>query len=238
MSTTQSHLSIKDIKEDILILNDGGGALVMQVSAVNFGLLSEEEQISIIFAFAQMLNSLSFSIQILIRSERLDISAYLVLLNEALKKQTNPLLAHIMLGYIRFVQATIKENEVLDKTFYIVIPLYRLELGLTVSQELLQKKIRTILIPRRDQIQRQLGRIGLRATQLSGDKLLKLFFDIYNQVEETMDITAQEPVNLNTPKMPALKPQQAQPAAEKPPIFEPIRSKSHPFVVEELEDNV
>ncbi len=100
MSTTQSHLSIADIKDDILLLKDGGGAMVMQVNAVNFGLLSQEEQIAIISSFAQMLNSLSFSIQILIRSERLDISSYVTLLSQALAGQANPLLAQIMRGYI------------------------------------------------------------------------------------------------------------------------------------------
>lgn len=245
MNTTQSHLPIADIKDDILLLKDGGGAMVLQVNAVNFGLLSQEEQFAIIGAFAQMLNSLSFSIQILIRSERLDISSYVTLLNQALKKQTNPLLAQIMRGYINFVQSTIKENEVLDKSFYVVIPLYNLELGLSPSKDLLQKKIKTILIPRRDQIFRQLGRIGLRATQLTSDKLLKLFYGIYNETEEQVDLVAQEPVKLNAPQTPLRRnsqitsaPGQNPPVNLKQPVFEPSKSRSHPFVVEELEDNV
>ncbi len=243
MNTTQDHLSISDIKDDILILKDGGGALVLQVSAVNFGLLSEMEQIAIISSFAQMLNSLSFSIQVLIRSERLNISSYLTLLDAAFKKQTNPLLAHIMQDYYKFIQATIKENEVLDKSFYITIPLFRLELGLSLSQEILQKKIRTILMPRRDQILRQLGRIGLRASQLTGERLLKLFYEIYNQTEEVVNLQA-EPVRLNQPSpsagssastttQPPTLPVQQPP---KQSIIEPQRSKTHPFVVEELED--
>lgn len=249
MNTTQDHLEIADIKNDILILKDGGGALVLQVGAVNFGLLSEEEQIAIISAFAQMLNSLSFSIQILIRSERLDISSYLTLLETALKKQTNPLLSHIMQGYIRFIQTTIKEQDVLDKTFYIIIPLFSLELGLSPSRELLQQKIKTILLPRKDQIIRQLARTGLRANQLSGGKLLKLFFEIYNQTEEVAILSQNEPLNLNTPKpvqlsrdapapIPARATFQPVQSTGKPSDFVSGKSKSHPFVVEELEDNV
>lgn len=242
MNTTQEHLEIADIKNDILILKDGGGAMVLQIGAVNFGLLSEEEQIAIISAFAQMLNSLSFSIQILIRSERLDISSYLTLLETALKKQTNPLLSRIMQDYFRFIQTTIKEQDVLDKTFYIIIPLFSLELGLTPSRELLEQKIKTILLPRRDQIIRQLGRIGLRANQLTGDQLLKLFFAIYNQTEEVLVLAQNEPVRLNTPKPVQMSQQAPLPTVPAPvtvgPDFVPVKSKSHPFVVEELEDNV
>lgn len=245
MSTTQQHLSIADIKDDILLLKDGGGAMVMQVSAVNFGLLSGEEQIAIISSFAQMLNSLSFSIQILVRSERLNISSYVTVLNQALKRQTNPLLSQIMRGYINFIQSTIRENEVLDKSFYVVIPLYNLELGISPSKELLEKKVKTILMPRRDQIFRQLGRIGLSATQLTSEKLLKLFYGIYNETEEQINLVASEPVKLNTPQTSMRKSQQISPvpgqgqqANLKQPISQPGKSRSHPFVVEELEDNV
>ena len=124
MNTTQQHLLISDIRDDILILKNGGGALVLQVSAVNFGLLSDREQIAIISSFAQMLNSLSFPIQIVIRSERLNISSYLNLLDVSQKAQTNPLLSQMIGSYRQFIQKTIKENDVLDKKFYLVVPLF------------------------------------------------------------------------------------------------------------------
>ena len=120
MNTTQKHLSISDIANDILLLKNGGGALVLQVSAVNFGLLSDREQVAIIGSFAQMLNSLSFSIQIVIHSERLNLSSYLEVLDKAQKAQANPLLSQMITEYKQFIQSTVKENEVLDKKFYIV----------------------------------------------------------------------------------------------------------------------
>lgn len=181
MDSTQNHLPIEDIKNDVLILNDGSMAVVIQTSAVNFGLLSENEQLAIISAFAAMLNSLSFMIQILIRSKRLDISAYLKLLDEALVKQPNPLLAQMMVRYRNFIENTIRENEVLDKQFYIVIPVSYLELGLTKSSDDKFQKAMTVLMPRRDHIIRQLARIGLKATQLKTKELVTLFYDIYNE---------------------------------------------------------
>lgn len=259
MNTTQQHLAIADIQNDILLLRDGGGALVLQVSAVNFGLLSEREQVAIISAFAQMLNSLSFSIQIMIHSERLHITSYLELLDKAQKAQTNPLLSQMITQYKHFVQSTIKENEVLDKKFYIVIPLFAIELGITTSKEKLEQKIKTVLWPRRDQIVRQLARVGLKANQLSRRELIEAFYDIYNG--EVLEQSVNQPVSpemltvrLKSPQAPASQQirestsQQTNKSAESSeapasqiantPIHRPADppAKTHPFVVEELEE--
>lgn len=247
MSTTQQHLLISDIKDNIVTLKDGGGALVLSVGAVNFGLLSEREQIAIISAFAQMLNSLSYPIQIVIRSERLNISSYLKLLDKAQQAQTNPLLSQLITNYRQFIQTTIKENEVLDKKFYVVIPLYSLELGFVSSKMALQQKIKTVLLPRRDQVIRQLSRVGLRAAQLTDKELIELFYDIYNgQLEEKVGMEKEQfqaEVSLKKPQSPT-PPQtfQAQQTAQEKPSQPPPApystgqpSKTHPFVVEELE---
>lgn len=258
MNTTQQHLSITDIQDDILLLKNGGGALILQVSAVNFGLLSDREQAAIIASFAQTLNSLSFSIQIVIHSERLNISSYLKVLDDAQKAQTNPLLSQMITGYRQFIQATIKENEVLDKKFYIVVPLFNLELGLTASKASLEQKIKTVLMPRRDQIIRQLNRVGLRATQLSKQKVLEVFFDIYNgQTEERIPA---QPINPRELAVKLKNPTPVAAATTQPPSSPPVQQsvktqtntvqaapirpeptttqsvKTHPFVVEELSD--
>lgn len=246
MNTTQQHLPISAIADDLVFLKNGGAALILQVSAVNFGLLSEREQVAIISAFAQMLNSLSFSIQVVVMSERLNITSYLSLLDKAEKMQNNPLLSKMMASYRLFIQNTIKENDVLDKKFFVVIPIYSLELGLTHSKEDLQQKIKTILYPRRDQVGRQLSRVGLKSQQLTTDRLIELFFDIYNGEVWEQVISTQ--VNLNAPKpikdkistTPAeivAQAQSLQPKAVKPPITT-TSARNHPFVVEELEENI
>lgn len=249
MSTTQQHLAIADIQNNILLLKGGGGALVLQVSAVNFGLLSEREQVAIISSFAQMLNSLSFSIQIMIHSERLNITSYLELLDKARKAQSNPLLSQMITEYKQFIQSTIKDNEVLDKKFYIVIPLFSIELGLRVSKESLEQKVKTILLPRRDQVIRQLARVGLKATQLEKIELIKLFYNIYNgqpsEKEAPQEIKPEElAVRLKQPQQLTVNSLQST-VADAPihrptdaPVQEPIAtqpSRTHPFVVEELE---
>lgn len=247
MSTTQQHLLISDIKNNMLLLKNGGGALVLQVSAVNFGLLSEREQIAIIVSFAQMLNSLSFSIQIVIYSERLNISSYLSLLDKAQHAQINPLLSSMIGNYKQFIQTTIKENDVLDKKFYVVVPLFPLELGLTATKEHLEQKVKTVLLPRRDQVIRQLGRVGLKATQLTQHKLIELFYNIYNSSEARItqrsangqfvenEVILKQPQSTTTHTTGVNQPHITNPQATETTANR--TSKNHPFVVEELNEN-
>jgi hypothetical protein len=191
---TQDHLDVDDIINDIIILKDGSAAMVLQVSAVNFGLLSEKEQDATIYAYAQLLNSLTFSIQIIISSKRKDISAYLEKLDLYLAKITTPKLKDQLTKYRDFVQAIVTQGNVLDKKFYISIPFSSLELGLgsslqvlggqsakkTLPKEYIVDRANTNLAPKRDHLLRLLARIGLKGRQLTSAELLQLFFDAYN----------------------------------------------------------
>lgn len=185
MPNTKDFVPITQVVKNTVILNDGSVAMVLQTSAVNFDLLSENEQLAIIGSFAAMLNSLSFSIQILIRSKKLDISHYLNTLKVAERKQTNPLLQLMMQHYRAFVAAIIRDNEVLDKQFYVVLAVSPIELGVVKStdEKSLQKAL-TILEPRRDHILKQLSRIGLKSDQLDDERLIRLFYDIYNDEDK------------------------------------------------------
>lgn len=180
MPTTADFLPIQDVKDNVVLLKNGDIALILETSAVNFGLLSANEQLAIISSFAGLLNSLNFSIQIVIRSKRLDITDYLKVLDGAYQRQTNPLLANMMIRYRKFIETTVRENEVLDKQFFVVVSISYYEMGLTKSKEPDMKAAQTLLLPRRDHIIRQLSRIGLKANQLNTKQIIQLFYDIYN----------------------------------------------------------
>lgn len=184
MMSTQETMPVSDISNSTVTLKSGDIAVVLQTSAVNFGLLSENEQIAIISAFAGLLNSLSFSIQILIRSKRLDISNYLKKLDAAQHLQTNQLLFQLMGRYRTFIERTIRENEVLDKQFYVIIPLSYYEVGLFKTSPDKMKRVLAALLPRKDHVVRQLAGIGLQTKQLGNEELVKLFYDIYNTPNE------------------------------------------------------
>jgi len=190
-ASTQDHLNIEDIQDDLVILKDGSVCLVLQVAAVNFGLLSEQEQDATIFSYAGLLNSLTFSIQIIIKSQRKDISAYLKLLKKEEDGKENQVLKDRIQKYRYFVESTVRENNVLDKKFYIIIPFSSLELGVKGASGVFKKglpypksyileKAKIALSPKRDHLIRQFNRIGLKIEQLTTKKLIELFFKIYN----------------------------------------------------------
>lgn len=263
MTSSQDFLPITDIRNSLIFLSDGSVTAVIKTSAVNFALLSEPEQISIIESFAGLLNSLSFAIQIVIRSERLDVSSYLTLLDKAFEAQKNPLLKGLIPHYRAFVQKMIQENDVLDKQFYVAVNVTVPELGLaTKSVEDKTRKAITILTPRLDHLFRQLGRIGLKSTQLETEDLIKFFYDAYNatpdqlQVNAPMEEAAPQVVTASAPQpqpapqpqviiprpattVPTVAPQAAprpvapvQVQVSAPPL--PYRQGTSPFVVEEL----
>lgn len=192
-STTQNHLPISDITDDIVLYKDGGAALVMETSSLNFGLLSEKEQGGVVAAYAALINSLSFSIQIMVRTQRKDISGYIRYFDEESKKITNPKLLSLAIDYRRFITESIKKKTVLGKRFFIVIPFNQLELGVTKSaqtlvkrgplpfpKEYVVKKAKVTLFPKRDHLIRQAGRLGLKLKQLNNSELIDLYYQINN----------------------------------------------------------
>lgn len=183
-SSTQKHLDIESIARDLVLQKDGSCCLVLEVSAINFGLLSEREQDATIYAYAQLLNSLNFSIQIVIISRQKDISDYLKLLDQRLTQIESPLLRGQLLKYRDFVRVVVRQGNVLDKKFYVSIPFSSLEMGPTKSprpQSQILDRATTSLSPKRDHLIRLFARIGLKARQLTSLELLQLFFDSYNR---------------------------------------------------------
>lgn len=193
VSTTQSELPIADITENMVLFKDGGAAIVLETTSLNFGLLSEKEQQAVVYAYAALINSLSFSIQILVRSQRKDISNYLNYLAEAASKITNPKLTIVMNSYRGFISEIVKKKNVLGKRFFIVIPFSPLELGVSKSfstitskgplpfpKSYIVKKAQITLNPKRDHLVRQAGRLSLTLRQLTDNDLIELYYDFYN----------------------------------------------------------
>lgn len=195
-ASTQEHLDIYAIKDHLIFLKDGSAALVLKTTAINFNLLSEEEQDATIYAYAGLLNSLSFPIQILIRSQRKNISDYINLIDTRIQSVSSQKVKEQLLAYRQFVKSLVKENRVLEKKFFVIVPFSTVEVGLTKSSfnpfikapqkppfdlSYIEEKAATTLYPRRDHIIRQFARIGLKASQLSTSELVTLFYTIYNQ---------------------------------------------------------
>jgi hypothetical protein len=193
VSSTQDHLDIEDVRDDMLILKDGRVAIILETSAVNFSLLSEVEQDAKINAFAGLLNSINYNLQIVVHTENVDVSKYIVTLEKYLNAQTSEKIKFQIQNYIEFIKNLIKKNEVLDKRFYVVIPYVPFGVKRTsplrqifgkpdhiVNIASLMENAKLDLYPKKDGIVKLLMRMGIKTRQLRTEEVIKLFFKLYN----------------------------------------------------------
>lgn len=177
-TSTQSFTRIKDIKEDVVIFDDNMACMVIELSAVNFSLLSPREQNAKIYAYASLLNSLSFPIQIVIRSKRLDITSYLKLLEDEAKKMGGGTPSQIS-KYREFVGNLVKINTILDKRFYIIIYFSFLEKVASLGH--FEESAKANLHSKASSLSSQLARLNLKCKILNREELVKLYYDFYNE---------------------------------------------------------
>ena len=123
-NSTQGTLIISELRDSMVIMKDGSFRAVVACKSINFDLMSETEQEAVEYSYQNFLNSLNFTVQILIRSQRVDIGPYLDRLTELRRNNDNMLLGVLMDDYIDFIDELSQEANIMDKSFFIVIPYY------------------------------------------------------------------------------------------------------------------
>jgi hypothetical protein len=118
---TQQFVSVKEIKNGVVVLKDGGYRGILICSSVNFGLKSADEQHAITLGFQSFLNTLDFSIQIVVNSRRMDLRPYIALLEEKAPEQKTELMRIQLREYIEFVKSFTDQANIMTKSFYVVV---------------------------------------------------------------------------------------------------------------------
>jgi hypothetical protein len=121
-SSTQRYLPFSEIRDNLIIMKDGSSRMVLRVHALNFNLKSTEEQDAILMSYQRFLNSLNFPIQIIVRSLKVDIEAYINRLKNLALGQSNPLMQEQTYRYIDFLTNLIDLAQIMKKEFFIVVP--------------------------------------------------------------------------------------------------------------------
>lgn len=193
--STQSYLGIAEIKEGTIVLKDGTIRAVVVVASTNFSLKSGDEQNALISSYQSFLNSLEFSIQIVMQSRRLNIQSYLDKLRSIMQQQTNELLRLQTQEYIEYIAKLIEFSSIMNKTFYVVVPYstnkgkrgFLNKLGSlfnpagAVSLEKTEFETnREELYKRVNQVTSLLTAMGLRALILTTEELVELMYNCYN----------------------------------------------------------
>ena len=195
-ASTQKYLDIAEIKDDMVVLNDGTVRGVLLVSSINFDLKSEDEQRAVISGYVNFLNSLSYPIQIVVQSRPLNIEDYLEKLEDLEKGQTNELLRMQTADYRKFISELVTLEKIMTKKFYVVVP-YMPGKGSRKSfyDRLLSTfataKLITMSQKRFDEYGRELSKnchfissnltsLGLKIQRLDTQSLIELYYNSYN----------------------------------------------------------
>ncbi len=200
-NSTQNALLMSEVRDNMVIMGDGSFRAVVASKSINFDLMSSREREGVEYAYQSFLNSLTFPVQVLIRSQRVDIAPYLDRLETLRRTQENMLLGVLMDDYIDFIDTLAEEANIMDKSFFVVVPYYpsgdldsavnasknlfsnlfkpQKPAALKVTQEAydkakeeLQNRITTIL--------NGLFQMGVRSVQLNTKELGELYYNFFN----------------------------------------------------------
>ena len=199
-SATQEFVPIKEVRDGIVLLKDGGMRSILLCSSLNFALKSEDERQAILLQFQDLLNSLDFSIEIVIQSRKLDIRPYIALLEGQEKAQTNSLMKIQVREYIEFIRSFTENTNIMTKNFFIVVP-YSPAI-LTTSQSKITSRLgfgtkkeqvaateasfdenRSQLEERLSVVEQGLIRTGIRVARLGTEEVIELFYKAFNPGE-------------------------------------------------------
>lgn len=196
---SQQFVPIREIRDGVVILNNGSLRTILMASSINFALKSQEEQRAVIAQFQNFLNSLDFSVQFHIESRNLDIRPYVQQLQTQLEKEDNQLLKTQISEYIDFIKTFTEDSDIMQKTFFVVVPYNRSIVdksgGIIDSVKSLLgqsggstdnldeesfQEARSQLQQRRNVVEQGLVRTGVRITQLGTEEGLELFYRLLN----------------------------------------------------------
>lgn len=204
----QAFVPVSEVRSGVVILKEGGYRGIMMCSSLNFALKSEEEQRAIIGGFQNFLNTLDFTVQIVVHSRKTDVRPYLALLNERMEHQTSELMRIQLREYIAFIRNFIEGSDIMTKTFYIVVPY---SVGATVASvkgafaglgkgaAAQQPGIDTSFEESRVQLEQRMALVagglasaGLRAVPLGTEEVIELLYRSFNlgEMDNPISFTA------------------------------------------------
>lgn len=208
-SSTQEFVPILEVRDGIVLLKDGGMRAILLCSSLNFSLKSDDERNAILLQFQDFLNSLDFSVEIVIQSRKLDIRPYIALLEEREKAQTNNLMKIQVREYIEFIKNFTESTNIMTKNFFIVVPYTPALLNVgsktsglssllpqrtakqkTAAKEGNFEENRTQLEERLSVVEQGLIRSGIRVARLGTEEVIELFYKAFNPGETEKPLQA------------------------------------------------
>lgn len=199
-NNSQQFVPIREVKDGIIVLRDGGLRAVLMASSINLGLKSSEEQEATLMQFQNFLNTLDFPTQIVVQSRKRNIGPYLAKLEARMREQQEPLLKIQTREYIEFIRGFMELNDIMTKHFFVVIPYDGAIINTNSPTGILNKILpssnknaqieveefgqkRSQLEQRITIAQEGLKRTGVRTILLKTPQVVELFFKTFNPGE-------------------------------------------------------
>jgi hypothetical protein len=204
-NSTQNALLISEIRDGIVIMNDGTFRAVVMCKSINFDLMSPQEREAVEFSYQGFLNSLYFPVQIFVRSQKVDLRPYLERMDKIRTEEENMLLGLLMEDYIAFLSDISQQTNIMDKKFYVVIKYPDTDqdvrkaikqstsffTGLgelvrpnkpaqVVINEATLETAKTELRNRVQAVMQGLAQTGVQSLPLDTEELIELYYDVYN----------------------------------------------------------
>lgn len=198
---TQDFVPIKEVRDGVILLKNGGLRAVVMASSVNLSLKSDDEQRATIIQFQNFLNTLDFPVQISIQSRKLDIRPYLLLLENRMKVQTEPLIKLQTKEYMEFIRSFTESVSIMNKNFFVVVPYTERKIAkdntdfiknifnkkskkeLEEAAKLDFEEKRSQLEQRISVIQQGLSRSGIKSVRLGTEEVIEVFYKVFNPGE-------------------------------------------------------
>lgn len=202
-NSTQNSLQIAEIRDGIVIMQDGSYRSVIMVKSINFDLMSPQEREAVEYSYQSFLNSLYFPVQIFVRSQKVDLRPYIEKLDKIRSEHDNMLLALLMEDYIAFMSDLATQTNIMDKKFYVVVPYFPVIdagkaveagknfvtnfLGVFSAKEkrvvISEADLETAKTELRNSVQACLSGLlqcGIQGLPLDTQELIELYYDGYN----------------------------------------------------------
>lgn len=199
-NSTQNSLLIAEVRDGIVIMNDGSYRAVLACQSINFDLMSPQEREAVEFSYQGFLNSLYFPLQIFVRSQKVDMRPYIQKLDKIRSEHDNMLLALLMEDYIQYMTDISLQTNIMDKRFYVIIPFFNAIDAQKVVQSsknfftnVFGKKEEKVIINEQDLEKAKqelrnriqacmagLQQCGVKSVPLDTQELIELYYDAYN----------------------------------------------------------
>src|SRR3989344_6874698 len=202
-SATQQYVAISEIRDDVVVLNDGSIRQVVKVKPVSIELRSQKEQDAVIYQFRSFLNALKFPIQISIQGRRVDLSRYITKLQNIGADEQNELIKVQITDYIDFIERLSAEVNIMDRSYYVIVP-HNKNPGVSTTKQAWVDKLlggkknketvytvqefEDLKVQLEEKTQIVTGRLeslGIQAKKLGSAELIELYYNTYNPEEST-----------------------------------------------------